>query len=157
MKHFHASFLNTCTCILWQQQMAFLCSEVLISQVFNLYCFLAYISSHFQVSLLNKSRMHCHAVNCHTVFTHMEHVKFWWMTFHNLRRVFVCVCVLCCVVEVGVREQTWVKIWLTHSLPCSEQWPKPHTHSAMTNEINRCQKFWHGYQEYGLFRLEDWN
>ena len=83
--------------------------------------FLAFLFlSHFQLSLLNEVRMPCHSLICQSrsTFTYMEHVRSQWKPIHNPKRVFL----------RGVGEM-WLKLWLTHRLPCSEQWPKPHAHN----------------------------
>ena len=49
---------------------------------------------------------------------------------NNLRRV-----------SLSGGEEILIKLWLTHRLQYSEQWPKPHAHSDMNNEINTGQRW----------------
>ena len=92
-----------------------------VQNAFSLCHFQPSLSSQFQLALLIEPRIPCHSAICHSraPFTHMEHVMFQW-TLHNLRRVYLCV-------WSGGRGggQILVKLWPTHRLQCSEQWPKP--------------------------------
>ena len=54
-----------------------------------------------------------------------------------------------CVCVEGWGGDIWMKLWLTHRLPCSRQLPKAHGHSEMTNEMNTGQ-MWEVSWGYGF-------
>ena len=101
------------------------------TDMFKMYCFLPSLSSQFQVPAESGKNA---------------------LSFCNLPKQLCIHSHVTCQVSVKVNPQPWrvfvygvgvvegrSGLWLTHMLPCSGQWPKPHGHSDMINEINTGQ------------------